>query len=273
MAIPLDKEFREIERLQQWRSTRKKKKSGNVQNIPRGAGKLVSAQSVYETASLLCVPTAPTCALAFAAPPPTTSSSSSSPSPFSFFSSKSGRFGSVRRVSNPLESEPSFRRSRSVGIPFLRSKFVLQREAVNLKPPASSNRSKLSFWSVFRTHKSTKGEEAEDEEVKKREAVPVTVPEPEPEPEPEEDYATRMMMMRSRSVSVPVASNFGVGDLRSSSVKGRGWHFPSPIKAFRQSKTSKVIQERPPLYKNGSTCHDLADDRTEPSKISIPIRS
>uniref|UniRef100_A0A5B7B4D0 Uncharacterized protein n=1 Tax=Davidia involucrata TaxID=16924 RepID=A0A5B7B4D0_DAVIN len=156
----------------------------------------------------------------------TTSSSSSSSSSFSLFSSTG--VGAVGRVSNLIDSEPAFRRSRSVGIPFFRS--------VNMKPPPPRNRSKSSFWSVFKTHKSKKDEEPNDEEVNKSEIVM------------EDDYARRMMM-RSRSVSVPVASNSGAGEFRSSSTKGRRWHFPSPIKAFRQSKTSKVVQERSPLYR------------------------
>nr|GMC87203.1 uncharacterized protein LOC109177147 [Ipomoea batatas] len=50
-------------------------------------------------------------------------------------------------------------------------------------------------------------------------------------------------LMRSRSVSVQVTSGCGVGDL----TKGKGWHFRSSVKAFRQPK---VVQERSPLFKS-----------------------
>lgn len=166
-----------------------------------------------------------------------TSSSSSSSSSFSFFSSSSSagdasrstRVGSVGRLSNLIDSEPAFRRSRSLAIPFLHSRFA------EASPPV--NRRKSSFWSVFRTQKSKECEEEREDGKSKIEI------------EAEEKYAHQMMMMRSRSVSVPVASDSGAGNMRSSSVKSRGLYFPSPIKFFRQSKTSKVVQERSPLYR------------------------
>ncbi|KAJ0970796.1 hypothetical protein J5N97_018755 [Dioscorea zingiberensis] len=43
-------------------------------------------------------------------------------------------------------------------------------------------------------------------------------------------------LSRSRTV--------GVGETAS---KSRGWHFPSPMKAFRHRKTARVVQERSPL--------------------------
>lgn len=161
---------------------------------------------------------------------PTTSSSSSSSSSFSRFSSDG--VGAVGRVSNLIESEPAFRRSRSLAIPFLRSRsrFVGgDNEQKEPLPPSAANKSKASqFWSVFRSQKSKKVEtnEEEDEDVRAR----------------------RTMMMRSRSVAVSVTSDSGsvVGDKRA---KGRGWYFPSPMKALRQSKIAKVVQERPPLYR------------------------
>ena len=136
-----------------------------------------------------------------------------------------GRCGSCTVL---VDGEPAFRRSRSVAIPFLRSRFAGDRDSTRNKPPTPASRSKSSFWSAFRTHKNKKGE---DDAVNRNDAVT------------KDDYAQRMMM-RSRSVSVPVTSRSVSG---SSSAKGRSWYFPSPIQVFRQSKTSKVVQERSPL--------------------------
>ncbi|XP_052171490.1 uncharacterized protein LOC127787469 [Diospyros lotus] len=168
----------------------------------------------------------------------TTSSNSSSSSSFSLFSSRSVRessraagVGSVGRVSNLIESEPSFHRSRSVGLPFLRSRLASVRDYGGSKTPAPGTQSRSSFWSVFRTRKNKKGAEEEDEESKRPE------------------YYVQRMMMRSRSVSVPAASNRVAGDVRASPGKNRGWYFPSPIKAFRHWTTPRVVRERSPLYR------------------------
>ncbi|KAI8522297.1 hypothetical protein RHMOL_RhmolUnG0005100 [Rhododendron molle] len=161
------------------------------------------------------------------------SSSSSSSSSFSLFSafgsrreSSTGALGSVGRVSNLIDSEPAFRRSRSVAIPFLRSRFPDRSE--------SENPRKSSFWSVFKTHRGRKCEyEGEDGELKRN-----------GEAEVEDNNYLRRMMRRSRSVASGIG---GVGS--SASRKGiRGWHFPSPMGVFRHSK-SKVVHERSPLYR------------------------
>jgi hypothetical protein len=161
----------------------------------------------------------------------TTSSSSSSSSSVSLFSTDG--VGAVGRVSNLIDSEPAFRRSRSLAIPFLRSRSRYVGAENERKeppsPPPSVNKSKAStFWSVFRSNKSKKVEtnEEEDEDVRAR----------------------RAMMTKSRSVAVSVTADSvaGVGDKRA---KGRGWYFPSPMKALRQSKIAKVVQERSPLYR------------------------
>lgn len=55
-----------------------------------------------------------------------------------------------------------------------------------------------------------------------------------------DDYSR---MRRSRSVAIGAVSS-GL-----TTAKGRGWYIPSPIKAFRSSKTSKVVQERSPLHR------------------------
>ncbi|KAK9275417.1 hypothetical protein L1049_022681 [Liquidambar formosana] len=170
----------------------------------------------------------------------TSSSSSSSSSSFSRFATGVGGdgagVGSVGRLSNLIESEPSFRRSRSLAIPFLRSATrsrFFDRDSGDGRPPPppDSNRSRSSFWSVFKTQRSKKTEEGGEE--RERDEV--------------NEDAKRIMMMRSQSVGIPVLSGSGGRDARSG--KGRGWHFPSPIKAFRQSKAAKVVQERSPLYR------------------------
>ncbi|KAH7836039.1 hypothetical protein Vadar_032190 [Vaccinium darrowii] len=166
------------------------------------------------------------------------SSSSSSSSSFSIFSAFGSRressIGSVGRVSNLIESEPAFRRSRSVAIPFFRSRFAGDGDSGG--GISEKRRKSVSFWSVFRTHKGKKGEEEREEGELNRNS------EAEAEVEAEENYLRRMMR-RSRSVAS------GMGEIRSSSRKGRGWHFPSPMGVFRHSKTSKVIHERSPLYR------------------------
>ncbi|CAI0541965.1 unnamed protein product [Linum tenue] len=126
------------------------------------------------------------------------------------------RSGSVSRISNFLfessssnTAEPSLRRSRSlaVAIPFLRSKAA--------PTPAPS------FWSIL------KGGGAS---AKKNDGVAAAGEEEDGE------QLRRMMMRKSRSVAVTSAD---AGRLSwKGSGGGRGWHFPSPMKVFRQSKIS-----------------------------------
>ncbi|MBA0789648.1 hypothetical protein Gotri_026218 [Gossypium trilobum] len=130
--------------------------------------------------------------------------------------------GSVGRVSNLIESEPAFRRSRSLAIPFLRS-----------KPEDSSERNGLagrksktpSFWSIFRASNKSKRYESEDDQSqgeKERRAAA-------------DEERRRRMMRKSRSVAV---------------TKGKSWYFPSPMKVLRQTRVSKLVfQERSPLYR------------------------
>ncbi|XP_048447429.1 uncharacterized protein LOC125480537 [Pyrus x bretschneideri] len=184
----------------------------------------------------------------------TTSSSSSS--------SSSSRFpaGDGVRVSKILESEPSFRRSRSVAVPFLRStsKFLGGAfrhadfdSAGDRSEPQSGGRTKTpSFWSsVFRSSHRSKTSEVNDGE---HETTAEKKAEGEIQEEEEDaDAAMRKKMMRkSRSVAVPMMSSKAgsVGGERPP-AKGRGWHFPSPIKAFRHSKISKIVSERSPVYR------------------------
>ncbi|XP_024026530.1 uncharacterized protein LOC112093068, partial [Morus notabilis] len=147
--------------------------------------------------------------------------------------------GSVGRLSSLIESEPAFRRSRSVAIPFLRSRsrFVGSDKDAEIGdrslPPSAGKTSAL--WSVFRFQKSKRSEKREGNG------------------ENDADAMRRTMMMRSRSVAVPMAAKTAASDSVTGDVKpaskGRSWYFPSPIKAFRQSKISRIVHERSPLYR------------------------
>ena len=168
----------------------------------------------------------------------TTSSSSSSSSSFSRFSTAAAGgisgVGTVGRVSNLIESEPVFRRSRSLAIPFLR----LKPESLSEKNDLAGNKSKTpSFWSMFRASNKSKRYEIEDHQ-REGEKERITAGE-----------ERRRMMTKSRSVAV--TSHSGIGDSKSlPSTKGKGWYFPSPMKVFRQSRVSKLVfQERSPLFR------------------------
>ncbi|KAE8677549.1 hypothetical protein F3Y22_tig00111506pilonHSYRG00187 [Hibiscus syriacus] len=168
-----------------------------------------------------------------------TTPSSSSSSSFSRFSiAASGNIssvGAVGRVSNLIESEPAFRRSRSLAIPFLRSKHENLSERNDL---AGSKSKTPSFWSIFRGSNKSRRYESEDHQRRHGETERT-----------EADEERRKMMRKSRSVAV--TSHSGIGDLKSSpSTKGKGWYFPSPMKVFRQTRVSKLVfQERSPLYR------------------------
>ncbi|KAF6136073.1 hypothetical protein GIB67_000477 [Kingdonia uniflora] len=115
--------------------------------------------------------------------------------------------GETDRMSNLIDKEPKFQRSRSTAFPFLRSRFS-EKDRERLPPPPHT---RSSFWSVFKSGKKLQLEETISEESK---------------------------MMRSKSVGV-------FSD--STRLKSRSWYFPSPIKVFRHSRTPKVVQERSPL--------------------------
>lgn len=173
------------------------------------------------------------------------SSSSSSSSSFSHFSVSASGVGAIGRVHNLIDSEPSLRRSRSMAIPFLRSRsrfsgsdrgFDL--DSTEESPAPNRSKSTRSFWSMFKPHKSNRSGVPEDLDAKM-----VLVGEDSVGDASRRTTAT--MMMRSKSVAV---SGSAGREMRPPS-KGRGWFFPSPMKAFRQSKASKVNQERSPLYR------------------------
>ena len=137
-----------------------------------------------------------------------------------------------------IDSEPSLRRSRSMAIPFLRSRSRFTGDDRDLdsdkdSPALRGSRSTRSFWSLFKTQKS------------KRSGVPELMSK---KVMVEDDVVNRKaMMMKSRSVAL---SSSGIGELRPSPVtRGKGWFFPSPMKAFRQSKPSKFVQEQSPLHR------------------------
>lgn len=179
--------------------------------------------------------------------PTTSSSSSSSSSSFSRFSVSGNGVGTVGKVYNLIEREPGLRRSRSMAIPFLRSRSrfsggggggdkILDPDSTRDSPAINGSRSARSFWSLFKTHKNNRGSEVEqDWEAKKMLAE-----------ECDGDVSRKAVMARSRSVAVAAVPTDGEFRPRT---KGRGWFFPSPMKVFRQSKVSKVVQERTPLYR------------------------
>ncbi|CAN4128152.1 unnamed protein product [Withania somnifera] len=189
------------------------------------------------------------------------SATSSSSSSFSLFSSPSGRSNggggcdgvcSVAKVSNRIDSEPAFRRSRSVRIPFLRSRDKNSGDWKNQLIYSNKLNKKPSFWSVFKLSKSKRsGDCSENEELKAKTKAKGKAKENtdyeninEFTDDKIEDFAR--MMMRSRSMNVVITSLSGAGDGNKSPAKSKGWHFLSPMKVFRPSK---LVHERSPLYR------------------------
>ncbi|KAK9072866.1 hypothetical protein SSX86_009301 [Deinandra increscens subsp. villosa] len=201
----------------------------------------ICPKCLHERLVTLC----PNCATALpcaCCPPPadssssSISSSSSSSTAFSLFSFSRGGsrhdFGTAK--SNDLDVDPALRKSRSVAISFLRSRSryvgngngngngngVCEIEVAangnKLLPPKVS-RSKGNFWSIFTVNRSKKrdvhAEGAEDV-----------------------DESPNPAMMRSRSVAVGAGNGIG-----PASSKQKGWYFPSPINAFRHSKTPRSV--------------------------------
>ncbi|KAE8693921.1 Detected protein of unknown function [Hibiscus syriacus] len=135
-------------------------------------------------------------------------------------------------VSDLTEREPAFRRSRSLVIPFLNSK----PERLSEKFDLAGNKSRTpSFWSMFKASNKSKRHESEDHQSGGEKARIAA-----------EDERARMMT-KSRSVLVTSHSGIGVSKL-SASTKAKSWHFPSPMKVFRQTR-GLVFQERSPLHR------------------------
>ncbi|XP_028754628.1 uncharacterized protein LOC114740331 [Neltuma alba] len=161
------------------------------------------------------------------------SAATSSSSPSSSTSS------SLSRLSLAGEAAGGLKRSRSVAIPFLRSSSRFRggdrefdHDGASGKdfPGLTRIRSTRWFWSMFKPPKSSRSGMQEQncqnvvmgEDVKSADGKTAT-------------------LMKSRSVAVPDGG--GMGEVRGAK-KGRGWNFPSPMKAFRQSnRTSKILQE------------------------------
>lgn len=168
----------------------------------------------------------------------TTTSSGSASSSFSRFSSVvAAGIGSVGRVSTLIESEPSFRRSRSLAVPFLRSKPAVNQD-YTLRRDSATTTTTTSFWSLF---KGTDANRSRRSEVEPNSVVS------EDDAMRKNDAKDERRRMLRKSRSVAVTSDSGVADVRSS--KGRSWYFPSPIKVFRQSISRGMVHERSPLYR------------------------
>ncbi|RWV97782.1 hypothetical protein GW17_00039407 [Ensete ventricosum] len=159
-------------------------------------------------------------------PSPSSSTSSSSPSSAELAGSGGvGRgtgVGSVGPMSRLIDSEPSFRRSRSVGFPLLRSTSVSAPPVDDVAAPPRSRGSGKS-WAPFLLFSKT---------ARKKDSV-------------------GSELYRSRSVAAGQAQSAGCGGEEEGKVKrGRRWHFPSPMKVLRNWKSAtKVVQERSPLWR------------------------
>ncbi|KAL0409334.1 UNVERIFIED_CONTAM: hypothetical protein Sradi_1867800 [Sesamum radiatum] len=158
-------------------------------------------------------------------------------------SSSSSSSSSFGRVSNLIDGEPSFRRSRSLAIPFLRTRNSTERTPNNGRTKTPS-----SFLSVLKRGKTKPNEQAK--EMNKETAVSAGSNDENFDSHNRiEDFAR--MVTRSRSVSTGtagMASGLRRVDVNSSPAKAKFWHFPSPMKAFRSSKTPKIpVQDRSPL--------------------------
>ncbi|KAE8698099.1 Detected protein of unknown function [Hibiscus syriacus] len=155
-----------------------------------------------------------------------TGATSSSSSSFSSFSD----FGAVFREPSLVETEPAFRRSRSLAISFLRLKPENLTEKNGLSANNNTNKTP-SFWSVFRgsTNTSKRFDSGDHRREVEKESVTTAVDE-------------RMMMRKSRSMATAMTSRSGIGDSKSStSTKGKGWYLTSPMKVLRQSRVSKFV--------------------------------
>ncbi|KAL8150549.1 hypothetical protein V2J09_020357 [Rumex salicifolius] len=192
----------------------------------------VCAPCLREKLSVLC----PDCAMLrpCACCSEASSSSSSSHSMISFLgdaafnrSASGSGVGSVGRVSNFIDTEPSFRRSRSVALPIFKS---LRFSGTGSDDRSDSGKSKSRFWMFFWPRRL------------KRDKIPAD------EKEETVDLKIRAIA-RSKSVAASNTTFFAGGVVpEARSVKSKGWYFPSPMKVFRQSKpTVKIIHERSPL--------------------------
>ncbi|XP_042440573.1 uncharacterized protein LOC122025765 [Zingiber officinale] len=149
----------------------------------------------------------------FASPSSSRSSSSGSPRSCRWISGDEAGLGPVGTVSRLIASEPAFRRSRSVGIPLVRSRSVAAAPAACDDPsPSSTERGGRRGWAFFWPFSRSAGEG--------KKVIPP------------------LGLFRSRTVAAGRSSMSG-GGVREEEAKrksGRRWHFPSPMKVFRQRK-------------------------------------
>ncbi|KAL5973864.1 hypothetical protein ACLOJK_030522 [Asimina triloba] len=149
--------------------------------------------------------------------PSSSSSKSSSAAVPVGMATGSASVGDVGRVSCLIDNEPPFRRSRSSALHFLRSRSARGSEPLQSPHPANSGRS-LFRW-LSRAEKPKRKPEAPKE------------------------------MPRSRSIGIGCYSDSRDVPGGDAWLKVWGWHFPSPIKVFRQPRTAKLVHERSPLYR------------------------
>ncbi|MCD9642013.1 hypothetical protein HAX54_028600 [Datura stramonium] len=134
--------------------------------------------------------------------------------------------------SGKIGGEPAFCRSKSVGVPFLKSRNKNSSSRRNQPDSEKSNKT-ASFWWVFKSRKS--GKENEKLESKANGG--------------NDKYCSdtrikefSMTVMRSRSVNVAMTSVSGGNDVSYSPEKLKGWYLVSPMKVFRQSsKAPKLV--------------------------------
>ncbi|KAI3823581.1 hypothetical protein L1987_05020 [Smallanthus sonchifolius] len=171
--------------------------------------------------------------------------SSSSSASFSLFSFSRGGSrhhnvtGEAGRLPNNFDSDPTLRKSRSVAISFLRSRSryaatgtggcdveIAAENGKSLPPKVS--RSKINFWSVFTVNKGKNcdvhddGSHRTEEELDKSDDVTAVDDNP--------------VILRSRSVAVGAGNRFA-----PAVSKQKGWYFPSPVSAFRYSKSPRSV--------------------------------
>ncbi|CAD5170791.1 unnamed protein product [Musa acuminata subsp. malaccensis] len=152
-------------------------------------------------------------------PSPSSSASSSSLSSAELLDSGAA-VGAVGLVSILVDSEPAFRRSRSVGFPLPRSRSAAVPDVDSVAPLPRARQGRKGwapFWPFLREARRKESSEAE--------------------------------MYRSRSVAAERSEAPAGGREKEGKAKGgRWWHFPSPMRVFRHWKSAtKVMQERLPL--------------------------
>ncbi|RWW04983.1 hypothetical protein GW17_00031764 [Ensete ventricosum] len=152
-------------------------------------------------------------------PSPPSSSSSSSHSSAELPESGAA-VGAVGLVSILVDSEPAFRRSRSVGFPLPRSRSTAVPDVDSVAAPPRARRGRKGwapFWPFLRAARRKESSEAE--------------------------------LYRSRSAAAERSEAPAGGRGSEGKAKGgRWWHLPRPMRVFRHWKSAtKVMQERLPL--------------------------